>query len=248
MSGTTVMSRSASTKSAGGVVGPVGRLDHHRRPERPGRLGVDARLRAPPERPAQPPPPTFPGRRWGDRPRIPPPTPVRATWSDELSDVEPAGVVDTSRRHRRRPPPASRPTATETRVGPPPCRSPAPPPERRRAPCPGRRTPIARTAPPLTPWPRRATGIPAHRQRLARDRSGQGASRQHVDGVQEPRHDPFVGVDVGSRHVAIGPDERRHLVGVATGEPFELAQREVRRITAHAALAAAEGDVDHRTS
>ena len=45
----------------------------------------------------------------------------------------------------------------------------------------------------------------------------------HRVGVGEPRHDLFVGVDVGRRHVLVGADGVDDLRGVAAGQRFELA-------------------------
>ena len=87
---------------------------------------------------------------------------------------------------------------------------------------------------------------PPDRQGLARHDLGEQVTLDHAEGVEEPRHDPLVGVDVGGGDVAVGPEHGRDLECVAAGEPLELAYRQLAGITAHPALAAAEGDVDHR--
>ena len=69
---------------------------------------------------------------------------------------------------------------------------------------------------------------------------------EHVEGVEEPGHDPLVGVHVGGRDVAFGTEEAGDLIGVAAGHPFELAVGHLPGIAADATFAPAEGDVDDR--
>ncbi len=69
----------------------------------------------------------------------------------------------------------------------------------------------------------------ADRERLAGHRARQvDAAAGHLQRVEQPRHDPAVGVDVGGRDVAVGTEQRRDLGGVAPGQPLELADAESR--------------------
>ena len=81
---------------------------------------------------------------------------------------------------------------------------------------------------------------PAHLDRLAGDDRRRGVADVHRVGVHDPRHDLFVGVDVGRRHVLVGADRVDDLGGVAARQRFELALRHLGRIANDAALAAAE--------
>ena len=85
----------------------------------------------------------------------------------------------------------------------------------------------------------------AHLDRLAGDDGGRGVADVHRIGVGEPRHDLFVGVDVGRRHVLVRTDRVDDLRGVAARQRFELAHRHLGRIADHAALAAAERQLRH---
>jgi hypothetical protein len=68
----------------------------------------------------------------------------------------------------------------------------------------------------------------------------------HGVGVHDPGHDLIVGVDVGRRHVLLGPDGVDNLGDVAAGERLELPPREAVGIHDDPPLAAAERDVGHR--
>ena len=54
-----------------------------------------------------------------------------------------------------------------------------------------------------------------------------------------------VGVHVGGGDVALRADEERDLGGVAAGQALQLGLRHLLGVADHAALGAAEGDVDH---
>jgi hypothetical protein len=69
----------------------------------------------------------------------------------------------------------------------------------------------------------------------------------HAVGVHHPRHDLIVRVHIRRGHVFLRPDGINDLGDVAASERFELAPRHPGRIADDAALAAAEGDVGHRT-
>ncbi len=82
---------------------------------------------------------------------------------------------------------------------------------------------------------------------LAGDGSGNGvAALQHLERVEQPRHDAAVGVDVGRRHVQVGSDDRRDLDGVATRHPFEFGERHLRRVAFDTALGPPEGQAGDR--
>ena len=68
----------------------------------------------------------------------------------------------------------------------------------------------------------------------------------HGVGVHHPRHDLFVGIDVGGGNVFFRADEFDQLRGVAPGHALDFAHRHFVGIADHAALGAAEGDVDDR--
>ena len=80
----------------------------------------------------------------------------------------------------------------------------------------------------------------AHDDRLAGDDGGFGVADVHAVGVHDPRHDLFVGVDVGRRHVLVGADGVDDFRDVAPRERFQFARRHLRRVADDAALAAAE--------
>ena len=86
----------------------------------------------------------------------------------------------------------------------------------------------------------------AHLHRLAGDDGGRAVADVHRVGVGDPRHDLFVGVDVGRGDVLVGADRVDDLGGVAAGQRLELALRHLRRIANHAALAAAERQLRDR--
>ena len=67
----------------------------------------------------------------------------------------------------------------------------------------------------------------------------------HGIGVHHPRHDLFVGVDVGGGNVFFGADEFDQFGGVAARHALDFAHRHLVRIADHAALGAAEGNVDY---
>ena len=94
---------------------------------------------------------------------------------------------------------------------------------------------------PAWPWvPPIATGLPV-------TTPGVELAADHRDRVHDPGHDLGVGVDVGRGDVAVRPEDRRDVEGVAAREPLELAPRQRaagRRL--HAALRAAERDVHDR--
>jgi hypothetical protein len=81
-------------------------------------------------------------------------------------------------------------------------------------------------------------------QRLAGDGPGHVVALRHRQGVHQPRHHAAVGVHVGRGDVAVRAEERADLVGVATGEALELVEGQQRRVAAHPALGAAEGQIE----
>ena len=70
--------------------------------------------------------------------------------------------------------------------------------------------------------------------------SGTGMADLLRVGVHEPRHLALAGGDVGRRDVAVGPDDREDLRGVAARHALELAVGQPVRVAANAALRAAE--------
>ena len=149
-----------------------------------------------------------------------------ATWSDKEAEVEPVRDCGPPRRRRPRPPPASRPRTAGRRAARRPCRSPG----RRRGPrpraCRARRRRPARSARPRRPWPRCGRASPRPTGACPSPPPGSSVPCIMSSGVEQPRHDPLVGVDVGGGDVAVGPEQRRDLEGVAAGEPLELADRQ----------------------
>ena len=67
----------------------------------------------------------------------------------------------------------------------------------------------------------------------------------HADGVHHPGHDLGVGVDVGGRDVAVGPDHDTDLARIAAGEVLELVSAELLRIDDHPSLGAAVRNSHH---
>ena len=65
-------------------------------------------------------------------------------------------------------------------------------------------------------------------------------------GVHEPRHLALAGGHVGRRDVAVGPDDREDLRGVAAGHALQLVLRQPVGVAAHAALGAAERQAQQR--
>ncbi len=62
--------------------------------------------------------------------------------------------------------------------------------------------------------------------------------------VEHPAHDLRAGVDVGARHVAVGPEEVDHLGHVAARQALALALRQRARIDDDAAFRAAHRNAD----
>ena len=81
---------------------------------------------------------------------------------------------------------------------------------------------------------------------LAGHARGHRLAHVHGVGVHHPGHDLFVGVDVGRGNVFFRADEFDQFGGVAPRHALELAHRHLVRIADHAALGAAERNVDHR--
>src|SRR5207253_4750467 len=67
----------------------------------------------------------------------------------------------------------------------------------------------------------------------------------HADGVHHPGHDLGVGVDVGGRDVAVGPDHDTDLARIAAGEVLELVSAELFGIDDHPSLGAAVRNSHH---
>ncbi len=68
----------------------------------------------------------------------------------------------------------------------------------------------------------------------------------HRVGVHDPGHDLGIGVHVGGGNVAVRADHARDFGGIAAGQALQLRRRQLPRIDDHAALGAAEGDIDDR--
>ena len=66
----------------------------------------------------------------------------------------------------------------------------------------------------------------------------------HAVRVHDPGHDLRSRVHVRRRNVFLRPDQRQNRRRIAAGQPFQLAHRQLFRVAGHAALAAAEGNVD----
>ena len=84
----------------------------------------------------------------------------------------------------------------------------------------------------------------AHADRLARDEAGAAVAVDRLALVEHPEHVLGSRHDVGSRHVDRGTDVLGDLAHPAAADAFLLARREVVRVADHAALGAAERDVD----
>src|SRR5208283_3886395 len=80
---------------------------------------------------------------------------------------------------------------------------------------------------------------------LSGDDGGDRLPHVHGVGVHHPRHDLFVGVDVGGGDVFFRADEFDQLGGVAAGHALQFAHRHFVRIADYAAFGSAERDVDH---
>ncbi len=81
--------------------------------------------------------------------------------------------------------------------------------------------------------------------RLAGHDGGHGLAHVHGVGVHHPGHDLFVGVDVGGGDILLRANEFDELRGIAARHTLDFAHRHFVRVADHAALGAAEGDVDH---
>ena len=66
----------------------------------------------------------------------------------------------------------------------------------------------------------------------------------HGVGIHDPGHHPFVGVDVGCRHVRLGTEGFDDLCGVASRQALELTVGQRGGVAHHASLGPAEGNVD----
>ena len=99
----------------------------------------------------------------------------------------------------------------------------------------------------ITPRPvaSRRPREPPMLMRLAGDDRRDGLAHVHGVGIHHPGHDLLVGVDVGGGNVFFRPDEFDQFGGVAAGHALDFAHRHFVGIADHAALGAAEGDVDH---
>ena len=82
-------------------------------------------------------------------------------------------------------------------------------------------------------------------QRLSRDHSGHRLPHMHGVGVHDPGHGLLVGVDVRGGNVLLWADKLDQFRGVAAGHAFQLADGHLLGVADHAALGAAERDVDH---
>ena len=80
---------------------------------------------------------------------------------------------------------------------------------------------------------------------LAGHHRGLRVARVHGIGVHDPGHGLFIGIHVGRGNVDLRPDEIEQLRGVAARDALQLAHGMDVGIADDAALAAAEGDVDH---
>ena len=81
--------------------------------------------------------------------------------------------------------------------------------------------------------------------RLAGDEAGELGSRDRLELVQHPEHVLGGGHDVRRRDIGLGTDVARHLPHPPAADLLLLPLAQVVRITDHAALGAAEGDVHH---
>ena len=86
----------------------------------------------------------------------------------------------------------------------------------------------------------------AQAEGFARNHAQLGVAVEHADGVHDPRHGLRRGIHVGSRNVAVRPDDRCDFGRIAAREAFEFSQREPLRIDAHTALAPAVRNIHRR--
>ena len=169
--------------------------------------------------------------------------PTAATWSDNKVRSSPPGLCTappTSATATTRMPAEDRRKARGPPTFPKPCtmaRAPATGMPRAANTARTQRTTPEAVAPVCRRIPPTDRGLPVTTSR-------EGAALHHAERVEQPRHDPLVGVHVGCGDVAVGAQQRRDLEGVATGEAFELGRRQLTGVAAHAALAPAKGDVD----
>src|SRR5579872_6668650 len=80
---------------------------------------------------------------------------------------------------------------------------------------------------------------------LSRHDGSNRLAHVHGVGIHHPRHDLFVGIDVGGGNIFLGADEPDQLRSVTAGHALDFAHRHLVRIADHAALRAPEGDVHH---
>ena len=83
----------------------------------------------------------------------------------------------------------------------------------------------------------------AHFHRLSRDDGRHGVAGAHRERVHHPRHHPLVRVHVWRGHVRVRAEGGDNSSGIPPRQPFELADAQLRGITDHSALRAAEWQI-----
>ena len=85
---------------------------------------------------------------------------------------------------------------------------------------------------------------PAKRNWLARDHAKFGVAAHHRDGVHDPGHRLFIGVDIRRGDIAIGTDDGCDLKRITTRQALQLIYRKGFWIADYAAFAAAIRNAD----
>src|SRR5262249_35795176 len=78
---------------------------------------------------------------------------------------------------------------------------------------------------------------------FASDHTRHAVTARHAVCIHDPCHHLRVGINVRCRNVAVRPDKVRDLVGIATGETFQLSLGEMLRIADDPSLRTAEGNI-----
>ena len=92
----------------------------------------------------------------------------------------------------------------------------------------------------------RAPARSAQRQRLSRNHACHRVAFVHGISVHDPRHGLWIGIDIGRRHIALGPDDVHDLRGIAARDALQFTGRQQVGIANHSAFGAAEGNIHHR--
>src|SRR6185312_16808059 len=81
--------------------------------------------------------------------------------------------------------------------------------------------------------------------RLSRNYCGDRFAIDHGISIEDPAHDPGVGVHVGAGDVLCRPDHACDFARIASSDPLQLGARQGAAIDTNASLRTTEGNIDH---